>query len=274
MKIEGYEIPWLDSLSETQMDKFEQMIIVFYSPFSEHEKNIFRKINKTHVLIHFHGNNKHNMKLYKGKLIPNVFECTYLHKKYFNDGKTMNETPIPSSLDMPNKPNANEIYINYEPFVKKGERKQMNNCMNNEDTEDRVFFYTVYMTFFLKKEEKEFLVENVKKWVVLDTQIKMANEKIKSMREMKMNLTHQICNFYEENNMKNKKIGISDGELQIFEKKEYSPLTFGYIEKVLKEVIKNEEHVHHIIELLKKNREIKTNSDIRRKSYDYENTNR
>jgi len=130
------------------------------------------------------------------------------------------------------------------------------------------------MTLFLKKEEKEFLVENVKKWVVLDTQIKMANEKIKSMREMKMNLTHQICNFYEENNMKNKKIGISDGELQIFEKKEYSPLTFGYIEKVLKEVIKNEEHVDHIIELLKKNREIKTNSDIRRKSYDYENTNR
>ena len=126
----------------------------------------------------------------------------------------------------------------------------------------------------MKKEEKEFLVENVKKWVVLDTQIKMANEKIKSMREMKMNLTHQICNFYEENNMKNKKIGISDGELQIFEKKEYSPLTFGYIEKVLKEVIKNEEHVDHIIELLKKNREIKTNSDIRRKSYDYENTNR
>lgn len=136
------------------------------------------------------------------------------------------------------------------------------------------FFYTVYMTLFLKKDEKEFLVENVKKWVVLDTQIKMANEKIKSMREMKMNLTHQICNFYEENNMKNKKIGISDGELQIFEKKEYSPLTFGYIEKVLKEVIKNEEHVDHIIELLKKNREIKTNSDIRRKSYDYENTNR
>jgi hypothetical protein len=130
------------------------------------------------------------------------------------------------------------------------------------------------MTLILKKEEKEFLVENVKKWVILDTQIKTANEKVKSMREMKINLTQQICNFYEENNMKNKKIGISDGELQIFEKKEYSPLTFGYIEKVLKEVIKNEEHVHHIIELLKKNREIKTNYDIRRKSYDYGNTNK
>lgn len=127
------------------------------------------------------------------------------------------------------------------------------------------------MTLFLKKEPKELLIENVKKWVILDTQIKIANEKLKSMREMKTDLTQQICDFYEKNNMKNKKIGISDGELQISEKKEYSPLTFGYIEKVLKEVVKNEEHIKHIIHLLKINREIKIVSDIKRKVYDCEN---
>ncbi len=148
MKIKGYEIPWLENLNEHQMNKFKQMIIVFYSPFSEHEKHIFKKINKTHILVHFHGNNKYSARLYKGKLFPNVFECTYLHKKYFNDFKTMNDNRIPSILDMPNNPNMSEILINYEPFVKKN-KKNINTC---EDIEERVFFlHNIYDAFFEKR---------------------------------------------------------------------------------------------------------------------------
>ena len=51
-----------------------------------------------------------------GVMIPNVFECTYLHKKYFTGIPELNTDLIPGKLDMKNVP-VPEIYINYPPFV-------------------------------------------------------------------------------------------------------------------------------------------------------------
>jgi len=80
MDIEGYEIPWIKSLNDEQMNKFEQIVMEFHYPFSNNEIDIFDKINKNHYLIHFHGNNNCGVRNHKGIVIPNVFECTYLHK--------------------------------------------------------------------------------------------------------------------------------------------------------------------------------------------------
>jgi hypothetical protein len=49
-----------------------------------------------------------------GVMIPNIFECTYLHKKYCSS--ELNRDPIPGPLDMKNTV-RDEIYINYPPFV-------------------------------------------------------------------------------------------------------------------------------------------------------------
>ena len=53
---------------------------------------------------------------YNGVIIPNVFECTYLHKKYFANVPELNKDSIPSILDMKNT-SRDEIYINHPPFV-------------------------------------------------------------------------------------------------------------------------------------------------------------
>lgn len=117
MDIEGGEINWIKSLSDKQMNKFEQIVMEFHRPFSnKKEIDAFDKINKNHYLIHFHGNNCGGTRNHKGVIIPNVFECTYLHKKYFNNPPKLNTELIPSTLDMKNTPN-DEIYINYPPFV-------------------------------------------------------------------------------------------------------------------------------------------------------------
>jgi len=116
MDIEGGEIPWINSLSSEQMDKFEQIVMEFHSPFSESENEVFNKINETHYLIHFHGNNCGGIRVHRGIIIPNVFECTYLHKKYFLAEPDLNTEPIPSSLDMKNA-EIDEIHIDYPPFV-------------------------------------------------------------------------------------------------------------------------------------------------------------
>ena len=107
-------------------------------------------------------------------------------------------------------------------------------------------------------------IENIKRWVLIDSQLKIVNEKTKKMREMKRDSSEQICKYVTDRNLTNNKIGISDGDLRFYEKKEYSPLTFGYIEKCLGELISDKKQVDYIIQHLKDNREITTSLDIKR----------
>jgi len=117
MDIEGGEIPWIQSLSDEQMNKFQQIVMEFHFPFSEKEIPVFNKINSNHVLVHFHANNCCGVKLHKGVRIPNVFECTYLHKKFFVNPPQLNTDVIPGLLDMKNVTAKPEIRIDYPPFV-------------------------------------------------------------------------------------------------------------------------------------------------------------
>lgn len=115
-----------------------------------------------------------------------------------------------------------------------------------------------------KDKTKEEFVSDIQRWVVLDTQLKLANEKLKQMRESRNQLTSQICNYVDNKNMRETKLQISDGNLRVYDRKEYSPITFTYIETCLDKIIPNKEHVASIIKYLKENREITTVSDIRR----------
>ena len=87
------------------------------------------------------------------------------------------------------------------------------------------------------------------------------------MREKKNELSQNICKYIIDNNIKNK-IKIKDGEhlaeIRMYDKKEYSALTFGYIESCLKKLIHDEEQVEYVIEFLKENREITSSPDIRK----------
>jgi len=66
--------------------------------------------------------------------------------------------------------------------------------------------------------ERELLIENVKNWVLLDQKIQTINEKTKQIRELKSKLTSDICDYMKSKNMKSN-IGISNGELRMYEKK-------------------------------------------------------
>lgn len=145
---------------------------------------------------------------------------------------------------------------------------------------------------------RENFVTNVQKWAILDTQLKIVNEKIKKMREMKHDLTREICDYMNDTNTSPnniigtagyivrgsttltsnstpdgranlnvrecKPIKISDGELRLYEKHEYKPLSYGYIQECLENIIKNEDHIEYIMQYLKENREVKTSMDIKR----------
>lgn len=106
-------------------------------------------------------------------------------------------------------------------------------------------------------------IENIQKWVKLDSQLKYVNEKIKTIRDMKSQLSENICEYVEKNNITTK-INITDGQLLINEKKIYSPLSFGYIEECLEKIIDDSEQIDFIINYLRDNREVDYIKEIRR----------
>lgn len=114
-------------------------------------------------------------------------------------------------------------------------------------------------------DEKTKFVENIQRWVKLDTQIKSVNEKLKKAREVKNQLLNNIVGYVESNNMEATKIEISDGELRFYEKREYQPITFTYIEESLGKLIVDKKQVDCIMDYLRENREVTVSTDIRRK---------
>lgn len=109
---------------------------------------------------------------------------------------------------------------------------------------------------------KNAFIEHVKKWVLIDSQLKLINEKTRRLRDMKHQSSDAICDYMSSQSTHH--IGITDGELRIYDKKEYSPLTFSYIESKLAEIIPDKDNVEYIIQYLKEKREITHVKDIRR----------
>ena len=111
---------------------------------------------------------------------------------------------------------------------------------------------------------KDEFINNIKQWVNLDSQLKIVNEKTKLMRERKTFLNSQICEYANQNNIYNKHIEITDGVLKFYKRKEYKPLTYGFVEESLNEIIPNKDHVEFILKHLKDKRETVIHDDIRR----------
>lgn len=116
----------------------------------------------------------------------------------------------------------------------------------------------------LSQSSRKIFVENVQKWVLYDQQLKSIQEKTKTMRLAKRELSDSICKYMIENGLEKNKIKLSNGEMRIGEKKEYSTLTFSYIEECLAKIIPEKEHVDFIIDYLKSHREIKTVQELQR----------
>jgi hypothetical protein len=104
----------------------------------------------------------------------------------------------------------------------------------------------------------------IQQWVLVDNQLKILNDKMKTLRETRNALSGNITNYAEKNNLSNSTVNITDGKLKFVNTKVQAPLTFKYLEKTLGEVIHNEVQAKYIVEQLKDKREIKIVPEIKR----------
>jgi hypothetical protein len=104
----------------------------------------------------------------------------------------------------------------------------------------------------------------VQQWVSADNQLKLLNEKMKLLRQLKHDLTEKLKSHASQNDTLNRTINISDGRLRFANINTYEPLTFKYIAQSLGEIIHNPEQVKLIMNHLRENREVKVVSDLKR----------
>ena len=111
---------------------------------------------------------------------------------------------------------------------------------------------------------RETLTNKIKRWVQLDTQLKVINERTKLMRDERGRLSGEICMDLNSAGISKQKIILPDGDLKVYEKKDYSPLTFGFLEQHLGTIMSDPQQVNYVIDYLKQKREIKCSNDLKR----------
>lgn len=104
----------------------------------------------------------------------------------------------------------------------------------------------------------------IQQWIHVDNQLKRMNEQVKLLREQRNSLEQNITTYAKTNNMMDTTVQFSTDKLKFIESKIQEPLTFKYLERSLKEIIKNDNQIQMIINHLKQNRNSKSVLEIRR----------
>jgi len=112
--------------------------------------------------------------------------------------------------------------------------------------------------------EKEQFVNDLKMWATYDKQIKLLSEKTKDLRNQKSELGNRIVEFMQEKKIQDKPIELTDGQIKYVERKEYSPLTFTYIEDCLHKILADKDHVEFVIQYLRDNRKTSSVAELKR----------
>jgi len=105
--------------------------------------------------------------------------------------------------------------------------------------------------------------ENIQKWALIDSKLKTINEHTKKLRTMKNELSESISQYMTENNLADKKINLPTGEVRLAEKKEYSTLSFSYIELCLENIISDKSQIDFIMNYLREQREVSITQELR-----------
>ena len=106
--------------------------------------------------------------------------------------------------------------------------------------------------------------KNIQKWVAVDNQLKIINEKAKELREEKNDLLENVNVYIETNKLSNASIDISDGKLKFAQSKVTQPLTLKFVETCLTNIINDSRQVTQIMKYIKDKREKKDISEIKR----------
>ena len=105
---------------------------------------------------------------------------------------------------------------------------------------------------------------NIKQWVTIDNNIKTLSENLKDLKAERSQISDNILNFVEQENLNTTTIQINDGALKFTKTKQTSNLTLSYVKECLEKCISNEDDINTIMNVIKTSRETKYSNEIKR----------
>jgi hypothetical protein len=99
--------------------------------------------------------------------------------------------------------------------------------------------------------------------IQLEKEIQEMQEKMKTLRQQKQETQDKLTHTMIEKQWQQKKIDVGMYHMCMAERKQYSSLTFGYLEEMLPKLISDKAQVQYVIQYLKSQREVKTIPEIR-----------
>lgn len=117
MDIEGAEWDVLDTVEESLLKKFRQMVFEFHGLNSnkrdDKEKilRVLRRLNKDHQIVWIHGNNYTSAVKTKDIVMPDAIELLYVNRAYYSFENRCSHSFL--DLDMPNMPIRKDYDMSY-----------------------------------------------------------------------------------------------------------------------------------------------------------------
>jgi len=116
MDIEDSEWSVLEATPESCLPGFSQIVIEYHGLARAADKfwiaqaeKILRKMRRTHMPVHVHGNNWGSYPLLYGVPVPDVLEVTYASRAAYTFGAT--DEIFPTALDRPCKTGLADLYL-------------------------------------------------------------------------------------------------------------------------------------------------------------------
>ena len=113
--------------------------------------------------------------------------------------------------------------------------------------------------------------DKIKKWVMLDNQVKQLYNQMQLLKDEKNELTNSLIDYFDNANKKYPIINISDGKLSFVEVKQPNALSYKFLEQCLIDYFKinsnnngANNNIKLILELIKSKRTYTLNKTIKR----------
>ena len=105
MDVEGAEWDFLETVNSNTLQKFDQIVFelhnIVQAGWGDRILDLLTKLNKTHQLVHLHGNNSGYLITIDNQIFPNVLEATYVLKDKYQFVEDA-EISLPLPADAPN----------------------------------------------------------------------------------------------------------------------------------------------------------------------------
>jgi len=109
--------------------------------------------------------------------------------------------------------------------------------------------------------------EKIKRWVVLDNQIKQLISQIQLLKDEKNDLTNSLIEHFDKLNKNYPIININDGKLSFIQVKQPNALSYKFLEQCFADYFKNNKNDSNnklLLEYIKSNRTYSINKTIKR----------